>query len=231
MGESLPCKRAHLVYRIELPNDDAAKKILERCLKGLGEQFNDEQFYGTQGKFDVLVFYKVDRLARSLRNFLNIVDFFEDIGVGLRSMTETFDTTTPMGRFAVQMMAAVAELERGTIMERMAMGRARVAAQGRWTGGPVPYGYILDAEGQLIPNWTVRDGYTFSEAEVVQRIFREIGDEGRSGIAVAARLNAEGVPMWLKYQARNAEPTYKTKPGAIWTIDNIVRMVHTHLPG
>ena len=91
------------------------------------------------GKFDVLVFYKVDRLARSLRNFLNIVDFFEDIGVGLRSMTETFDTTTPMGRFAVQMMAAVAELERGTIMERMAMGRARVAAQGRWTGGPVPY--------------------------------------------------------------------------------------------
>ena len=47
------------------------------------------------GKFDVLVFYKVDRLARSLRNFLNIVDFFEDIGVGLRSMTETFDTQLP----------------------------------------------------------------------------------------------------------------------------------------
>ena len=40
------------------------------------------------GKIDVVIFYKLDRLARSLRHFLNIVDFFEEIGVGLRSMTE-----------------------------------------------------------------------------------------------------------------------------------------------
>ena len=64
-------------------------------------------------KLDVIIFYKLDWLARSLRNFLDIVDFAADIGVGLRSMTEPFDTTNPMGRFAVQMMAAVAELERG----------------------------------------------------------------------------------------------------------------------
>ena len=44
-------------------------------------------------------------------------------------------------------------------------------------------------------------------------------------MSVAARLNAEGIPMWLKYQARSAAPTYKTKPGAIWTIDNITRMI------
>ncbi len=177
------------------------------------------------GKFDVVVFYKVDRLARSLRNFLNIVDFFEELGIGLRSMTEQFDTTTPMGRFAIQMMAAVAELERGTIMERTAMGRARVAAEGRWTGGPVPYGYILDDEGHLIPSRTPREGYTFSEAEIVRRIFGEVADDGMSAISVAARLNAEVVPMWQKYQARNAAPTYKTTPGAIWTIDNITRMI------
>ena len=79
--------------------------------------------------------------ARSLRNFLDIVDFFEEAGIGLKSMTEPFDTTNPMGRFAVQMMAAVAELERGTILERTRMGRARIASQGRWAGGVVPYGY------------------------------------------------------------------------------------------
>ena len=140
----------------------------------------------------------MDRLARSLRNFLGIVDFFEDRGIGLRSLTEQFDTTTPMGMFAIQMMAAVAELELGTIMERTAMERARVAAQGRWTGGPVPYGYLLDAEGHLIPNLTPRDGYTSTEAEVMQRIFREIADESRTGMSVAARLNTEGIPMWLK---------------------------------
>ena len=44
-------------------------------------------------KFDVVIFYKLDRLARSLRHFLDMVDVFEDAGVGLRSMTETFDTT------------------------------------------------------------------------------------------------------------------------------------------
>ena len=48
------------------------------------------------------------------------MDFFENVGVGLRSMTEVFDTTSPMGRFAIQMIAAVAELERGTIIERTA---------------------------------------------------------------------------------------------------------------
>ena len=133
------------------------------------------------GKFDVVVFYKVDRLARSLRNFLAIVDFFEDLSIGLRSLTEQFDTTTPMGRFAIQMMAAVAELERGTIMERTAMELARVAAEGRWVGGPVPYGYILDDEGHLTPSRTPREGYTFSEVEIIQRIFREIADDGRSG--------------------------------------------------
>jgi len=102
-------------------------------------------------KFDVVVFYRLDRLARSLRKFLDIVDFFEEAGIGLKSMTEPFDTTNPMGRFAVQMMAAVAELERGTIIERTSMGRARIASQGRWTGGVVPYGYKLDQEGVSDP--------------------------------------------------------------------------------
>ena len=84
-------------------------------------------------KFDIVLFYKIDRLARSLRNFLDIVDFFEGLGIGLRSMSESFDNSNPMGKFAVHMIAAVAEMERGVIQERTTMGRNRIAAEGRWT--------------------------------------------------------------------------------------------------
>ena len=179
-------------------------------------------------KFDVVIFYRLDRLARSLRNFLDIVDYFEEIGVGLRSMTETFDTTSPMGRFAVQMIAAVAELERGTIIERTSMGRTRIANQGMWTGGVVPYGYLVNGEGHLYPNTTPRSGYTFSEVDIVQRIYRMIADERSTAMAVARRLNEKGFPMWRKYHRRGqAEAQYRTKPGALWWPSNIVRIIRS----
>ena len=180
------------------------------------------------GKFDVVIFYRLDRLARSLRNFLDIVDFFEEVGIGLRSMTETFDTTNPMGRFAIQMIAAVAELERGTIIERTSMGRARMATQGRWTGGVVPYGYLVDGDGYLTPDRTPRNGCAFSEAETVQRIFRMIADERVTAMGVAKRLNEEGIPMWRKYHRRGQEEAqYKSKPGAAWWPTNITRIIRS----
>jgi site-specific DNA recombinase len=178
------------------------------------------------GKFDVIVFYKLDRLARSLRNFLDIVDFSEEVGVGLRCMTEPFDTTNPVGRFAVQMMAAVAELERGTIIERTSLGRARIAAQGRWTGGIVPYGYLLDHEGFLTPDWTPRHDSPFSEAEIVQRIYRSLVEEKLSATQIAKQFNSEGIPMYRKYHGKGKpEATYKSKPGAIWEPTNVTRII------
>jgi len=178
------------------------------------------------GSIDLVVFYKLDRLARSLRNFLNIVDFFEDIGVGLRSMTETFDTTNPMGRFAVQMMAAVAELERGTIIERTSMGRARVAALGKWSGGVVPFGYHVNSEGFLTAEWTPREGHALSEAEIVQRIFKELVEDRSSANLIARQLNAEGIPWWHKYHKRGADvPKYVEKNGAVWWPSNITRII------
>ena len=180
------------------------------------------------GKHDVVIFYRMDRLARSLRNFLDIVDFFEKLDVGLRSMTETFDTTNPMGRFAVQMIAAVAELERGTIIERTSMGRARMAAEGRWTGGVVPYGYLVDEHGHLTPDSTPRNGCSFSEANIIQRIFRMVADESSTATAVARHLNSEGIPLSRKYQPRGQkEPTYKTRRSALWWTSDITRIIHS----
>ena len=193
--------------------------------RGAGARLMDD---ARAKKFDVIIFYKLDRLARSLRSFLDIVDFFEEAGIGLKSMTEPFDTTTPMGRFAVQMMAAVAELERGTILERTSLGRARVAAQGRWTGGTVPYGYQLDQEGYLTPDSMPREGYTFSEVEIIQRIFRMLADEGDTAMATARKLNEEGIPVWRKYHTKGQKhPHYKTAPGGRWWASNISRIIRS----
>src|SRR5207253_901239 len=71
---------------------------------------------------DTVIFYKLDRLARSVRDLLNIVDRIESAGATFRSLTESFDTTTPAGKMAVQMLGAVAEFERNIIRERSMAG-------------------------------------------------------------------------------------------------------------
>lgn len=71
---------------------------------------------------DTVVVYKLDRLARSVRDLLNIVDRIESAGATFRSITEQFDTTTPAGKMAFQMLGAVAEFERNIIRERSMAG-------------------------------------------------------------------------------------------------------------
>lgn len=71
---------------------------------------------------DTVVVYKLDRLARSVRDLLNIVDSIEEAGATFRSLTESFDTTTPAGKMAFQMLGAVAEFERNIIRERSLAG-------------------------------------------------------------------------------------------------------------
>ncbi|HWH81720.1 MAG TPA: recombinase family protein [Burkholderiaceae bacterium] len=71
---------------------------------------------------DQVVVYKLDRLARSIRDLLNIIDRIERSGATFRSLTETFDTTTPAGKMAFQMLGIVAEFERSIIRERSMAG-------------------------------------------------------------------------------------------------------------
>ena len=158
---------------------------------------------------------------------MNIVDTFEELGIGLRSMTETFDSSHPMGRFAIQMIASVAELERGMIIERTSMGRERIARLGRWTGGVVPYGYALDHNGHLAPEGTPRNGAAYSEVDIVRRIFQELV-EGGSAVSIARRLNTEGIPFWSKYQKRGQErPSYVQKANPRWIVTSITGMVRS----
>lgn len=105
------------------------------------------------GHIDMVLVYKLDRLSRSQRDTLYMIeDVFLKNNVDFVSMTENFDTSTPLGRAMIGILSVFAQLEREQIKERMAMGNTARAASGLWRGGsgaPIGYDYV---DGRLIVN-------------------------------------------------------------------------------
>jgi DNA invertase Pin-like site-specific DNA recombinase len=83
---------------------------------------------------DTVVVWKLDRLSRSLKDVLHILERIAEAGAGFRSLTENIDTTTPAGRMMMQMVGSFAEFERAMIRERTSAGLTAARAEGR-TGG------------------------------------------------------------------------------------------------
>lgn len=107
------------------------------------------------GKLDKVVVYKLDRLSRSQRDTIFLLeDVFEPNNVSFVSISENFDTTTPYGKAIVGILSVFAQLERENIRERTRMGMYERVKEGKWMGGNVkPFGYDYDANQDiLIPN-------------------------------------------------------------------------------
>ena len=132
------------------------------------------------GKFDVVLVYKLDRLSRSQRDTLFLIeDVFMANGTDFVSMQESFDTSSIYGRAMLGVLSVFAQMERETIAERTLMGRAGRAEDGYWHGGgtdPIGYDYI---DGALVVNEEeaaqVRDVYEmyaagFSVSEISRRM-------------------------------------------------------------
>lgn len=86
---------------------------------------------------DVLVVYKLDRVARSLKDLLDILEAVHSAGAKFRSLTEPIDTTSPVGEFIVQILGAVGQFERALIRERAIAGQVAAYKRGkRWGGQP-----------------------------------------------------------------------------------------------
>ncbi|MCA9962688.1 MAG: recombinase family protein [Anaerolineales bacterium] len=85
---------------------------------------------------DVVVVWKLDRLARSLKDLVNLVNEIQEKGVGLQSLNDHIDTTTPQGKLTFHLFAALAEFERDIIRERTNAGLAAARARGRVGGRP-----------------------------------------------------------------------------------------------
>ena len=101
---------------------------------------------------DAVIVYKLDRMFRNTIDALETTQLFDKWGVSFHSIQETLDTKSAMGRFFFTIMAGVAEMERGIIVERTKSALAHKRSNGEKTGGDVPYGYDATSDGQLIEN-------------------------------------------------------------------------------
>jgi site-specific DNA recombinase len=149
------------------------------------------------GLIRVVYVTRADRLGRDPRHILNAVAELAAYGVRVKSMTEPFDTTTSSGRFMLTMLAGFAGYERDSLLERSAAGTARLAREGAWLGGIVPYGYRVNGkgrDGRLVPADEPVPGLSLSEADIVCLMYRLVAEEGVSCVEVARRLNAMHVP-------------------------------------
>jgi site-specific DNA recombinase len=135
------------------------------------------------GLVDVVVVYKIDRLSRSLMDFAKLVDVFDANQVTFVSVTQSFNTTTSMGRLTLNILLSFAQFEREVIGERIRDKFAASRARGMWMGGWAPLGYDVQ-DRKLIVNE--------AEAATVRMIFERFVKIG-SATALARSLREEGV--------------------------------------
>jgi len=165
-------------------------------------------------KFDLVLVYRLDRLARDTRHLLNIYHALEGYGVAIRSMTEQFDSSSPTGKFIMTTLGAIAALERETLQERVSLGRDRVARQGKWLGGNITYGYKSNAGKLEIDE---------KEARVVRQVFDLYAEGKMKTVEIADYLNATNVPTAFC----SKKPHRKTK--GEWTASSISRMLNNEM--
>lgn len=133
-------------------------------------------------RVDVVVVYKIDRLSRSLMDFAKLVDVFDRKQVTFVSITQSFNTTTSMGRLTLNVLLSFAQFEREVIGERIRDKIAASRKKGMWMGGWAPLGYDVKSR-KLVTNE--------SEAELVRSIFLRFS-RGKSGTLLVQELRNEG---------------------------------------
>jgi site-specific DNA recombinase len=145
------------------------------------------------GQIDVVVVYKVDRLTRSLIDFSKIIECFDDKKVSFVSVTQSFNTTTSMGRLTLNVLLSFAQFEREVTGERIRDKIAASKAKGLWMGGSVPFGYDIDGRTLKINNAeaaTVRLIYKrYIELKSVPLLYDDIE---KRGIKSKVRVSGSG---------------------------------------
>jgi DNA invertase Pin-like site-specific DNA recombinase len=106
-------------------------------------------------KFDVLVTWKLDRLGRNLKHLITLLEDLQALGVAFISLGEGIDATTPAGKLQMHILGAIAEFERGRIVERVRAGLAHAKAQGKRLGRQ-PYA-ITDAQFEAVAGRSLRE--------------------------------------------------------------------------
>ncbi len=136
--------------------------------------------------------YKVDRLTRSLADFAKLVELFDQHSVSFVSITQSFNTTTSMGRLTLNVLLSFAQFEREVIGERVRDKIAASKRKGIWVGGPIPLGYAsVGKKLVIVPE----------EAETVRTMFRlylECGSVGALAEELGRRNIASKAPRHVR---------------------------------
>src|SRR5713226_5124975 len=135
------------------------------------------------GTIDIVLVYKVDRLTRSLADFAKLIELFDAHGVSFVSVTQSFNTSSSMGRLTLNVLLSFAQFEREVIGERVRDKIAASKRKGIWVGGPVPLGYAaVDKKIVVLP----------AEAEAVRTIYARYLELGSVRV-LAEDLDRRGI--------------------------------------
>ena len=140
---------------------------------------------GGEGRFDVVLVHRIDRMSRSLKELLKLVeDILEPMGIALKSVTESFvDTSSPEGKAMFQMLGSFSELDKNQLVRKLKSGRIEKHQRGGFSVGQVATGYqSMDGKLVVAEDW----------AGVVKRIYR-MALQGLGINRIARTLNEEGV--------------------------------------
>jgi site-specific DNA recombinase len=164
------------------------------------------------GKVDVVIVYKYDRLSRSMLDFLQMLDLFKRKGVAFVSVSQRFDTSTPVGEMTLNILLSFAQFERQIIAERTRDKVRAARRRGKWVGGMPPLGYDIAPEGgRLVVNK--------HEAATVDSIF-QLYLEKESLLAVVQELRRRGArrKTWTTRDGRVRE-------GREWNVADLQRLL------
>lgn len=166
-------------------------------------------------RIDCIVVYKVDRLSRSLLDFAKIMEVFDNNGVSFVSVTQSFNTTSSMGRLTLNILLSFAQFEREIIGERIRDKVAAAKRKGKFTGGTPPLGYDVDPDRTaLIVNP--------EEAKLVRHIFKRFTETG-SPLTIAQELNKKGITTKAWMTKNNV-----FREGKPWHKMHIYRVLYNH---
>ena len=138
------------------------------------------------GKVNNVLIYKLDRLTRSVKDLINLIELFEEHNCSFNSVTEKLDTSNAVGRMFIKIIGIFAEFERENLAERVAFGYEQKTREGNYTNcnGVNGYDYIVGS-GELVVNELEKD--------IVNRVF-DLYLEGTSMLKIAKTFNQENVP-------------------------------------
>lgn len=181
------------------------------------------------GKFEAVLVYMYDRLARDVYEGLQAARTLKAYGVRPISILEPYDINTPEGEYQFIQSLNNAQLWKAQYVRRSMDASNRLAREGQWMGGIRPFGYRVegvDRKARIITSEDPIPGLELSEADVVRGIYQWLADEGRSCVWIADRLTEMGVPPAYAADGREIKRnTRKTQTAGIWRPSRIRNLV------